>query len=136
MATFNWKTLTVYVGEMSRAEALAFSKQAEMIQLLQDAEALAREIDFMISGFSPSRVLHNNAALGDGDHTIAIGEGEYIKLTLPLTRACFDALPVSLAAAWTKAAEAENQLVTDFFLNALKTLSQRISAPQFDNAPS
>jgi len=128
MAKFAWKSLEIYVGEMSRAESLHFSQEAELIQLVGDQQLLAREIDFLITRYARSKVLYNGDILPDGTHLIDIGDGEQIPLVLPLTRDNFNQLPVSLAAAWTKAAEAENQLVTDFFLQSLKSLAENFSA--------
>lgn len=128
MAKFSWKSLDVYVGEMSRAASLEFSQEAELMQLVSDQQFLAREVDFLITRYARSKVMCNGVLLEDGTHQIDIGDDETMELVLPLTRDNFNQLPVSLAAAWTKAAEAENQLVTDFFLQSLKKLAENISA--------
>lgn len=128
MAKFSWKSLSIYVGEMSRSDSLAFAQEAELMQLVADPSFLAREVDFLITRYARSKVTLDGELLADGTHVIDIGDDESIALVLPLTRENFNQLPVSLAAAWTKAAEAENQLVTDFFLQSLKNLAQNISA--------
>lgn len=127
MAKFSWKELDIYVGEMSRADSLMFSQEAELMQLVGSREFLAQEVDFLITRYARSKVMYKGELLNDGTHVIDTGDDESIALALPLTRENFNQLPVSLAAAWTKAAEAENQLVTDFFLQSLKKLAESIS---------
>lgn len=128
MAKFTYKTLTVHVSEMSRATALDFAKECELIRLVADPEFLAREVDYLITRFAPSKVLYDGGLLDDGIHEIPISDDESITLVLPLTRENFNQLPVGLAAQWTKAAEAENQYVTDFFLQSLQKLVTNGSA--------
>lgn len=128
MAKFTYKTLTVYVSEMSRATALEFAKECELIRLVADPEFLAREIDYLITRYAPCKVIVEGQPLDEGVHEIVVGEDEFMVLELPFTRENFNQLPVSLAATWTKAAEAENQYTVNFFLESLQKLVTNGSA--------
>lgn len=127
MAILKWKDkLTIWVGEMSRAQALQFSQQAELITLVADFEFLSREVEFLFVSAAPCRVKYQDQLLADGIHEILVNPNEPpILLTLPMTRKCFDELPVSLSNEWYKAAEAENQYMAGFFLEALRKIERR-----------
>lgn len=127
--------LSIWVGEMSRATSLEFAREAELIQLVADADFLAREVDYLITRYALCKVIYNGAPLENGVHTIDTGSGDTITLELPLTRENFNQLPVSLAAAWTKAAEAENDYLTTFFLSALQKIATDTNGTLPANAP-
>ncbi len=136
MSKFDWHGITVWVGEMSRATALQFSRDAGQISLIAEPDYLAHEVDYLIVCHAPYKITHAGTLLSAGSHEITLEDGSSIALTIPITRECFDALPASLALAWSQAATDENQLVCDFFLQALRRVVQSISGLTSANVPS
>lgn len=132
---FKWKSLSVWVGEMSQADALALSRELEEIKLIPDKDMLAREINFLFTRYAPCRVTQDDKLLSDGEHELTVEQGLTLKLDIPLTRGCFYALPLSLSAAWTKAAEDENEYAANFFLTSLTALAHDMLEPTSSNAP-
>ena len=136
MSKFDWHGLTVWTGEMSRATALQFSRDAGQISLIADPDYLMHEVDYLIACHAPYKITHAGTLLSAGTHEIALDDDSTIALTIPITRECFDALPASLALAWSQAATDENKLVTDFFLQALRRVVLSISELTSVNVPS
>lgn len=138
MARFTYKDrLVVVCTEMSRAAALRVAQSVNMLVDLAPTlnGTLTNELDTIYVLNTPCSVLLDSKVLDTGTHSIDL-DGQAFSLTLPLTRECFDALPVSLTAQWISAAQTENQWLTDFFLSALKAMAQPTGAPQSDKAPS
>jgi hypothetical protein len=136
MTRFSYRGLQVYVGEMSRATALQFSRDAGQISLIAEPDYLAHEVDYLIVSHAPCKITHAGTILSAGTHAIELEDGSAIALTIPITRECFDALPASLALEWAQAATDENKIVTDFFLQALRRVVLNFSEPTSANVPS
>lgn len=132
MTTFTWNTLKVSVGEMNRAAALDCSRAVSELMTAQpqSTEAFQAELDWLYIQHSPVRVWVNGELLDTGDHILDI-EDNVLALTLPMTRACFQALPASLASQWSTAAGEANRWLSDFFQSALNRILQSVNG----NAP-
>ena len=128
MARFEWRTLKIKVGEMSRGRALecsnAFYEYLQTVQGMADKTGIEadvqREVDYLFIAFAPASIIVNGDSLPAGKHTIDLGDDETLDITLPLMRSGFEALPVSLAAAWSQAAEEANGWLVNHFLGSLR----------------
>lgn len=138
MARFSYKDrLTVVVHEMNRAAAL---RVAQTINTLVDIETdsagfMSNEVHLAFVLNAPCMVTYDKSVLTDGTHHLAIDDS-VIELTLPLTRETFEALPVSLTAAWIEAAELENEWLSQHFLAVLNRIVPIESARASDSAAS
>lgn len=122
MTTFTWKErLKVSVWEINRAKALRVAQTVNNLLDIHtdDSGFISSELDAAFVLNAPCKVMWDGEPLTDGAHTLAIDDYE-VALTLPLTRECFDALPVSLAAAWIEAAQTENGWLSTFFIVTLR----------------
>lgn len=125
MAQFEWRTLKFRVGEMSRGRALECSNAfVEYLQTVKDTEHLQaeaqREVDYLFVSHAPVTILVGGDVLENGKHTLDIGDDETLALVLPLSHSGFEALPVSLAAVWSQAAEDANGWLVNHFLDSLR----------------
>ena len=132
--TFEWGTLRVRVGEMSRASALSCARDFEtLFTLPMSAAAWMEEIGAMLATYSPATVI---VASGAAVKAGAVVADEDTTFTLPLTRDGLDALPNSLAAAWTEAATGANAWLGDALKNALSRVETNRSASPSGSGPS
>ena len=138
MTHFVWNdVLRIQVGEMSRSDSLHFTQSAERIDLIPDATLLHQELEFLFISCAPVSFVFNNEPLEDGTHELILTEGEPpLVLKLPITRECYNNLPISLTAKWHELALKENVFMSDFFLAALKRLEKITSALASEDAPS
>ena len=128
MARFEWRTLKVRVNEMTRGKALecsnAFFTYLETVKETENTDdvqaRVQREVDCLFVTHAPAVVMVNGVLLTSGVHTLELGDDDTLELELPLTRAAFEALPVSLAAAWSQAAEEANGWLVNHFLASLR----------------
>lgn len=130
--------LIVFVGEINRAKAL---QVAQTVTTLLDADIdnpalISNEFHFAYVTNAPVKILFDGKVLEDGKHVLSFGEYDDLEITLPINRECFDALPVSLTADWIKAAEAENEWLSDHFLSIMKLTVPMLFEPASDNMPS
>ncbi len=114
--------LILLVSEVSRPKALEVVQvvNALMEAELDNAAYISNEYFFAYVKNAPVKVLWNGKLLDDGIHHLEFEEYDAINLTLPITRGCFDELPVSLSAAWIEAAQAENVWLSEHFLAVMK----------------
>lgn len=137
MAKFTYKErLTVSVHEMTRAQALRFAQTVNAVLELQATSdgVISSEVNVGYALNSPCHVSYEGKLLENGMHNLAL-DGEMINLTLPLTRECFDNLPVSLTALWIEAAQVENEWLSNRFLAVLNQILPLTSEPKSDSEP-
>lgn len=125
------------VSEMSRAQALRVAQSLNALIGVDGLQAdfMQTELDTLYVLNAPALVTLDGKVLDAGSYPLQMGDTNFT-LELPLTRACFDALPVSLAAEWIAAAQRENEWLSDFFVKALRRTIQSISVPTSDSAAS
>lgn len=138
MATFTWRDeITVSVGEMSRAQALDCARQFEIAtQFAISLPELMAETDVLGVLNAPAVVQHKSQVIDAGTRTITLADGECISLTLPMTRECFSALPISLTRQWITAMVKSNEWLVDDLKKLLSLATEKISEPQSGSAPS
>lgn len=130
--------LVILVSEVSRAKAL---QVVQVINALMDAEIdnagfISNEFNFAYVSNSSIKVLWDGKLLEDGTHTLVFEEHDELPLTLPLTRDAFEALPVSLAAAWVQAAQEENVWLNEHFLSVMRLTVPTLFEQESDKAQS
>src|SRR5690348_1854635 len=94
--------LILIVTEVSYAKAL---QVVQVVNALIDAKTdnagfISNEFNYAYVGDAPVKALWDGKLLEDGTHVLKFEEYDEVTLTLPLTRDCFETLPVSLTAAW------------------------------------
>lgn len=118
--------LILLISEVSRANAL---KVVQVVNALMEAELdnagyIGNEFHWAYVQNAPVRVLWDGKLLENGTHILKFDEYDELTLTLPLTRDCFEALPVSLSAVWIEAAQAENEWLNQHFLSVMRMTMQ------------
>lgn len=137
MTTFTWRdTLTVSVGEMSRAQALDCSRQFDAMIGVFDYADLLEETDVIGVLHAPVTIKVDGEMFGGGERFVKVGEDEPFKLTLPLTRECFSQLPMSLTQQWVSAMILSNEWLIDALKKASSLTPANASAPKSGSAPS
>jgi len=136
MTTFTWRdTLTVSVGEMSRAQGLDCARNFELLaRVYPDYEQLLLASDVLFVKYAPSVVKFGPDVLGNGAHKIEIG-GEPVTLELPLTEQGFNALPITLCQAWVSAALTSNGWLIEHLKKVISLIPVTNSEPESGNAP-
>lgn len=114
--------LILLISEVSRAKAL---QVVQVVNALMDADLdnagyISNEFNFAYVSNAPVKVLFDGKLLENGTHVLKFEEYDELTLTLPLTRECFELLPVSLSAAWVEAAQAENEWLNQHFLSVMR----------------
>ncbi len=124
--------LILLVSEVSRAKALQVVQvvNALMEADLDNAGYISNEFNFAYVSNAPVRVLFDGKLLDNGTHTLVFEEYDELTLTLPLTREAFEALPVSLSAAWVEAAQAENEWLNQHFLSVMRMTMPTLFVPE------
>jgi len=130
--------LVLLVNEITRAKAL---QVVQIVNTLVDMEIdnagyISNEFHFAYVSNAPVKVLFDGKLLDNGSHVLNFGEYNEINLTLPLTRECFEELPISLTAQWIEAAESENGWLSDHFLRAMRLIVPSLFEPVSDKAQS
>lgn len=130
--------LTLLISEVSRAKAL---QVVQVVNALLDAEIdnagfISNEFNFAYVSNAPVKALWDGKLLENGTHTLTFGEYDDLTLTLPLTRECFEALPVSLTALWVEAAQTENEWLNTHFLSAMRLTVPTLFEPESGKAQS
>lgn len=102
-----------------------------MVQLASDPDnpQVLALIDYMAVKHAPHRVYVDGRLIDRGQVEVQHKQ-EKFTLELPLTRECYDQLPVQLAVEWAEAADAENSWAIRRFTNALTTRAGTLSAPE------
>lgn len=138
MPTFTWHDcLTVSVHEMSRADALDCARQFDLLAgVIPNVGEYLAEINALIAVKAPAAVRFQGVLLNAGPRHLVLSDEEAVDLTLPLTREAFDALPMSLATAWSNAASAANDWVVEALKKILLPVSPSSSASKSDSGPS
>jgi hypothetical protein len=137
VTTFTWKdTLTVSVGESSRTQAIDCARAFDALaQVMTSYDELMAETNVLGVLHAPSTVRFKGEVLGVGERTILIEGEEPFKLSLPLTPETFNALPMSLTAAWIDAMVRSNGWLIDTLKKALSLTSLNESEPKSGSAP-
>jgi hypothetical protein len=138
VTTFNWRdALMVSVNEMSRTQALDCAREFDLLlNVVTDIDELMREADVLGVLHAPAIVKWRGEVLGSGEQVIQLDEGESIKLVLPLTRECFNALPMSLTQLWVNAMIKSNGWLVEELKKVLSLTSPSVSEPKSGDAPS
>lgn len=138
MTTFIWRdVLSVNVGEMSRTTAIECCRSFdELTELFQDRIALLGEADILTVLFAPVVIKINGETFNAGERVIEMSDEQPFALTLPLTRAAFNALPMSLATAWINAAIRSNEWFIDTLKKVVSLTSTNNLESKSGNAPS
>jgi len=138
MATFIWRNvLTVTVGEMSRTRAIECCQQFDLLAgIYTNADDLLAETDVLCVLHAPTTVKVRGEVMAEGERLILLDEGESIRLTLPLTRECFMALPMTLTRAWIAAAVGSNDWLVDVLKKVFSLASETGSAQKSGDGPS
>lgn len=118
MTTFIWReVLSVNIGEMSRTQAIECCRKYDALtEIFTDYIELMGEADILAVLNAPVVVKVKGEVFSIGERAIELPDEQPFKLVLPLTRDCFDAMPMSLATAWINAALRSN----DWFIDTLK----------------
>lgn len=133
MASFLWRErLKVSVSEMSRAAALdcardfgAFVSAALDGQYSGDRRSLIdAEIEWLFVRYAPVVLLWDGLPFASTDFVL---DGE-VTIAQPITRECFDALPISLAQQWADAAQEANEFLAAHFLSRAETVARAVKA--------
>jgi hypothetical protein len=130
--------LTLIIGMVNRAKAL---QVVQVVNSLMDAEIdnagfISNEFNYAYVSNAPLKVLWDGKLLEDGTHTLSFEEYDELTLTLPITRDCFDALPVDLTAHWIEAATLENEWLNAHFLDVMRTTMPSLFALPSVEVPS
>lgn len=135
MAKFTWSkgevSITLRVGEMSRAAALDCARDFEPLLMLPDgSKSVDTEIELLFVKYAPAAIIAGDKVITQGDYTVNLPDGGKLLITLPMTRECFNELPVTLTREWGEHAAAENAWVYQDLKNALSRILQMISVPE------
>lgn len=141
MAKFIWTkgdvSLTVRVGEMNRATALDCARDFEPLLLLpSDSGLLDNEIELLFVRYAPAAIIVGDKVVAQGDHTLDLPDGEKLTIILPMTRECYNALPITLARQWGECAAVENGWIYQDLKNALSRILRTINEPESGSALS
>lgn len=134
MTTFKSHGIEVRTGEMSRATALACSREFNLLfAIAMTLDEWQSEIGAVLAVYAPATVVQDGRIVKTGEVRL----DEDVSFALPLTREGFDNMPVTLANAWSEAAALDNQWLRDALLKALRDLtSTKNSEPLSGNAAS
>lgn len=137
MPTFVWHDcLTVSVGEMSRAAALTCARQFDAAaSVFGTYDELMTEADALVVLNAPAVVKFADTLLDNGTRELHLDNNEVLTLTLPLTRAGFDALPMSLASDWIDAAIKANGWFVETLKKAIRLASPTNNEPKSGAVP-
>jgi len=124
--------LILLISEVSRPKAL---QVVQVVNALKEAELdnaahISDEFFFAYVQNAPVKALFDGKLLDNGTHVLKFEEYDELTLTLPLTRDCFDQLPVSLTSAWIEAAQAENEWLNSHFLAVMRTTMPTLFAQE------
>lgn len=138
MTTFVWReVLSVNVGEMSRTQAIECCRKFDaLLEIFPDYIEQLAEADILTVLEAPVVIKVNGEVFTIGERTIELPDEQPFKLVLPLTRECFDALPMSLATAWISAALRSNEWFIDTLKKAAGLTTTNNSESKSGNAPS
>ncbi len=129
MATFTWNNLTVHVGEMNRAVALQTAREINnLIDAIGDAEECSLQIDTVMAVNSPALVRVDGQVVNGNGVAIEV-DGLPVAFKLPLTAEAFNALPLSLSAAWSLAAISANGWLKEASKNAESRATETKTEP-------
>jgi hypothetical protein len=138
MTIFTWRDeLTITVNEMSRAQALDCARQFDLLaRVYTSYDDLMQETDVLGAMNAPAVIKIKDDVFIAGERAIALADGTTLHLALPLTRECFNALPMSLTQAWVSAMLDSNNWLIDSLKKAFSLAAVTASEPQSGNAPS
>lgn len=138
MTTFIWReVLSVNVGEMSRTQAIECCRKFDaLLEIFPDYIEQLAEADILTVLEAPAVIKVNGEVFSIGERTIQLPDEQPFKLVLPLTRECFDGLPMSLATAWISAALRSNEWFIDTLKKAAGLTSTSNLESKSGNAPS
>jgi hypothetical protein len=139
MAVFLWRErLKLVVTEMSRTAALDCARDfgSFLDGSGHEQAAVSGEIDYLFAAHAPCKLFWDGALLEAGTHTLTLDADDSLTLTVPLTRAGFNALPVSLAQGWAAAAEAANGWLMDFLAARLSAMVANANGSSPASVPS
>jgi len=130
--------LTLIISEVTRAKAL---QVVQVVNALMDAEIdnagfISNEFNFAYVSNAPVKVLWDGRLLEDGTHVLKFDDFDEMALVLPLTRECFEALPISITARWIEAAQIENEWLNNHFLQTMRLIVPSLFEPVSDKAQS
>ncbi len=130
--------LILIVSEVSRAKALQVALVLSSLvgAEIGDGSFISNEYHFAYVSNATVKALWDGKLLEDGTHVLKFDEYDEITLTLPLTRECFDGLPVSLSAGWIEAAQSENEWLSEHFLSLLRQTMPSLFEPVLDKVLS
>jgi hypothetical protein len=138
MAAFVWRErLRVSVSEMSRAAALDCARDfGAFIERLFDgafegvnkAQIANTEIEWLFVHYAPVTFWLEGKPITDVQ--LAFMDEPPVAFTLPITRECFDTLPISLTQPWADAAQEANEYLANTFLSRERDLLARIKEIQ------
>lgn len=115
MATFQYENATFTVRGMSRTAGLECLREFDAITPLykDNIVELLREGDWLTVKHAPTTIRIGEDAFTEGERTVHSENDGDVKITLPISRDVFFALPMPVTEAWVTAAHLSNSFVID-----------------------
>lgn len=150
MSTFTWNNLTVTVGEVSRAVAIACARHFDLVlPICKTYDEAVFEAQWLLVEYAPVIIKHHSkepdtvSVWSKGEREFDIDGDDYyktVKIAQPLTREIFDSLPMSLSRKWITAAVTSNNWWVDDLLKIIGLASipplLKTSEPKSESGPS
>jgi hypothetical protein len=137
LPTFTWHdVLTVSVSEMSRAQAFDCTRHFDtLVGVIATYPELMSEADVLAVTYAPAVVKIKGEILTAGERTVDVGDGETIRLVLPMTREAFMALPMSLTEQWVAATVTANEWLVSTLKKLFSLATETSSVPKSGGGP-